>query len=134
MKLVPPDRVRDVVDAVLEVLDQGLDRRARAARAMLGPFHFHRLVRAGIGEAPAAFRRRTVTDVLREVGVRDVETRDPIEWERAMAARSWPARGARVEHRAIERAVQPLRLLGHAVPGTSVQKPSFSDRQSMAMC
>jgi hypothetical protein len=33
-------------------------------------------------------RRQTVIDVLRELGVADVEARDPIEWERAMAARS----------------------------------------------
>jgi len=33
-------------------------------------------------------RRQTVVDVLRELGVPDVEARDPIEWERAMAARS----------------------------------------------
>jgi hypothetical protein len=33
-------------------------------------------------------RRQTVMEVLRELGVADVETRDPIEWERAMAARS----------------------------------------------
>lgn len=127
MKPVRPDRLRDVVDAVLEALDEGLDGPALAARAMLSPFHFNRLVRAGIGEAPAAFRRRllleraawrlgrgasvtppvsftfgsviahiltasvirrqTVTDVLRELGVPDVETRDPIEWERLIAAR-----------------------------------------------
>jgi len=36
----------------------------------------------------SVIRRQTVIDVLRELGVRDVETRDPIEWERAMAARS----------------------------------------------
>ncbi|MBX3159482.1 MAG: helix-turn-helix transcriptional regulator [Deltaproteobacteria bacterium] len=62
MKPVPPDRLRDVVDAVLEALDDGLDGPAVAARAMLSPFHFHRLVRAGIGEAPAAFRRRLVLE------------------------------------------------------------------------
>jgi AraC-like DNA-binding protein len=62
MKPVPPDRLRDVVDAVLEALDEGLDGPALAARAMLSPFHFHRLVRAGIGEAPAAFRRRLVLE------------------------------------------------------------------------
>ena len=33
-------------------------------------------------------RWHTVIDVLRELGVRDVETRDPIEWERLIAARS----------------------------------------------
>jgi hypothetical protein len=54
-----PDRLRDVVDAVIEALDEGLDGRALAARAMLSRFHFNRLVRAGIGEAPAAFRRRS---------------------------------------------------------------------------
>jgi AraC-like DNA-binding protein len=62
MKPVQPDRLRDVVDAVLEALDEGLDGRALAARAMLSPFHFNRLVRAGIGEAPAAFRRRLLLE------------------------------------------------------------------------
>jgi hypothetical protein len=32
-------------------------------------------------------RRQTVIDVLRELGVKDAETRDPIEWERMMEAR-----------------------------------------------
>ncbi len=57
-----PDRLRDVVNAVIEALDEGLDGRALAARAMLSPFHFNRLVRAGIGEAPAAFRRRLLLE------------------------------------------------------------------------
>lgn len=56
------DRLRDVVDAVIEALDEGLDGRALAARAMLSPFHFNRLVRAGIGEPPAAFRRRLLLE------------------------------------------------------------------------
>jgi AraC-like DNA-binding protein len=87
MKPVPPDRLRDVVDAVLEALDEGLDGAALAARAMLSPFHFNRLVRAGIGEPPAAFRRRllleraawrlgrgaTVTDAGLEAGYDAVE-------------------------------------------------------------
>jgi AraC-like DNA-binding protein len=59
---VAPDRLRDVVDAVIEALDEGLDGRAVAARAMLSPFHFNRLVHAGIGEAPAAFRRRLLLE------------------------------------------------------------------------
>lgn len=62
MKPVSPDRLRDVVDAILEALDEGLDGAALAARAMLSPFHFSRLVRAGIGEAPAAFRRRLLLE------------------------------------------------------------------------
>jgi AraC family transcriptional regulator len=62
MKPVPPDRLRDVVDAVLEALDDGLDGPALAARAMLSPFHFNRLVRAGIGEPPAGFRRRLLLE------------------------------------------------------------------------
>jgi AraC-like DNA-binding protein len=57
-----PDRLRDVIDAVVEALDERLDGRALAARAMLSPFHFNRLVRAGIGEAPAAFRRRLLLE------------------------------------------------------------------------
>ncbi|MBL9018459.1 MAG: helix-turn-helix transcriptional regulator [Myxococcales bacterium] len=84
---VRPDRLRDVVDAVVEALDEGLDGKALAARAMLSPFHFHRLVRLGIGEAPAAFRRRllleraawrlghgaSVTDAALEAGYDAVE-------------------------------------------------------------
>src|SRR5689334_1924228 len=62
MKPVRPDRLRDVVDALLEGLDEGLDGRAVAARAMLSPYHFHRLVHAGIGETPAAFRRRLLLE------------------------------------------------------------------------
>jgi AraC-like DNA-binding protein len=82
-----PDRLRDVVDAVIEALDEGLDGRAMAARAMLSPFHFNRLVSAGTGEAPAALRRRllleraawrlgrraTVTDAGLEAGYDAIE-------------------------------------------------------------
>jgi AraC family transcriptional regulator len=57
-----PDRLRDVIDAVVEALDEGLDGRALAARAMLSPFHFNRLVRAGVGEAPAGLRRRLLLE------------------------------------------------------------------------
>ncbi len=57
-----PDLLRDVVDAVIEALDEGEDGRAMAARAMLSPFHFNRLVRAGIGESPGAFRRRLLLE------------------------------------------------------------------------
>src|SRR6478609_4873794 len=57
-----PDRLCDVLDAVLEALDEGLDGAALAARAMLSPFHFNRLLRAGIGEPPAAFRRRLLLE------------------------------------------------------------------------
>jgi AraC family transcriptional regulator len=57
-----PDRLRDVVDAVIEALDESVDGPALAARAMLSPFHFNRLVRAGIGEPPGAFRRRLLLE------------------------------------------------------------------------
>lgn len=84
---VRPDRLRDVIDAVIEAIDQGLDGRAVAARAMLSPFHFNRLVSAGIGEPPAAFRRRllleraawqlgrgaSVTDAALDAGYQAVE-------------------------------------------------------------
>src|SRR5688500_7058291 len=87
MRPVPPDRLRDIIDAVLEALDEGLDGVAVAARAMLSPFHFNRLVRQGVGEPPAGLRRRllleraawqlgrgaTVTDASLEAGYEAVE-------------------------------------------------------------
>jgi AraC-like DNA-binding protein len=57
-----PDRLRDVLDAVIEALGESVDGRTLAARAMLSPFYFNRLVRAGIGEAPATFRRRLLLE------------------------------------------------------------------------
>src|SRR4029079_13671241 len=45
-----------------EPLADGRAGRALAAGAMLSPFHFNRLVRAGIGEPPAAFRRRLLLE------------------------------------------------------------------------
>lgn len=35
----------------------------------------------------SVIRRQTVIDVMRELGVPDVETRDPNEWERLLEAR-----------------------------------------------
>ena len=57
-----PDRLRDVIDAVVDALDESLDGRGLAARALLSPFHFNRLVRAGVGEPPVAFRRRLLLE------------------------------------------------------------------------
>ena len=34
----------------------------------------------------AAVRRQAIAGALRELGVKDAETRDPIEWERLVAA------------------------------------------------
>jgi AraC family transcriptional regulator len=84
---VRPDLLRDVIDAVIEALDEQVDGRALAARAMLSPFHFSRLVKAGIGEPPAQLRRRllleraawqlgrgaSVTDAALEAGYDAVE-------------------------------------------------------------
>lgn len=62
MKRVSPDRLRVLLDAVLEAFDEGLDGRSLAGRAYLSRFHFDRLVGAGLGEAPAALRRRLLLE------------------------------------------------------------------------
>jgi AraC family transcriptional regulator len=74
MNRVRPDRLRVLLDTVLEALDEGLDGRALAGRAYLSRFHFDRLVAAGLGEAPSAFRRRLLLEragwqLTRTVGV-----------------------------------------------------------------
>jgi AraC family transcriptional regulator len=58
----PPDRLRDLVDTLLGGLDDGLDGGSMARRAYLSRFHFDRLVAGGLGEGPAAFRRRLLLE------------------------------------------------------------------------
>ena len=62
MTAVPRDRLRELVDTVLSALDDELDGQRLAGRAFLSRFHFDRLVSAGLGEAPAAFRRRLLLE------------------------------------------------------------------------
>jgi AraC family transcriptional regulator len=61
-----PDRLRHLVDVILASLDDSLgdevDGAELAARAFLSRFHFDRLVAAGLGEPPAAFRRRLLLE------------------------------------------------------------------------
>jgi AraC family transcriptional regulator len=62
MERVAPDRLRDLLDLVLTCLDEQDDGWAIAARAHVSRFHFDRLVAGGLGEAPAAFRRRLLLE------------------------------------------------------------------------
>jgi hypothetical protein len=62
---------------VLEALDEGLDGKALA----LGSVIAH-ILNVGV------MRRRSVISALRELGVSEVEARDPIEWEREVASRA----------------------------------------------
>jgi AraC-like DNA-binding protein len=62
MAVVAPDRLRDLLDTILEALDEGLDGGALASRAYLSRFHFDRLVARGLGEAPATLRRRLLLE------------------------------------------------------------------------
>lgn len=62
MKNVRPDRLRELVDTVLEAMDEDLDSGSLASRAFLSRFHFDRLVAAGLGEAPGTFRRRLLLE------------------------------------------------------------------------
>lgn len=55
---VAPDRLREITDALIASIDEGLDGAQVAQRAYLSRFHFDRLARAGLGESPAGFRRR----------------------------------------------------------------------------
>lgn len=58
----PRDGLRRLIDTVLAALDEGLDGRMLAGRAYLSRFHFDRLISAGLGEAPAGFRRRLLLE------------------------------------------------------------------------
>lgn len=58
MSRVPPDRLRQVLDLVLESLDERLDGTALAGRAHFSRFHFDHVLARGVREAPGSFRRR----------------------------------------------------------------------------
>ncbi|MDA0638281.1 helix-turn-helix transcriptional regulator [Nonomuraea sp. MCN248] len=62
MDNVRPDRLRALLDPVLGALDERLDGWQLAGRAHLSRFHFDRLLSAGLGEAPGAFRRRLLLE------------------------------------------------------------------------
>ncbi|MGH3353510.1 MAG: helix-turn-helix transcriptional regulator [Nocardioides sp.] len=83
------DRLRELLDAVLEGADDGVPRTLTqmAGDAFTSPFHFNRLLSRGAGEPPVAMRRRvmleraawqlqrggTVTDAAWAAGYESVE-------------------------------------------------------------
>jgi AraC family transcriptional regulator len=56
------DRLRALIDVLVESLDDPGRGDELAQRAYLSRFHFDRLVAAGLGESPAAFRRRLLLE------------------------------------------------------------------------
>jgi AraC-like DNA-binding protein/uncharacterized damage-inducible protein DinB len=57
-----PDRLRFLIDTIINALDEKIDGDGLAKRAYLSRFHFDRLVANGLGEAPATFRRRLLLE------------------------------------------------------------------------
>jgi AraC-like DNA-binding protein len=56
------DRLRGLIDVLVESVDAPADGDELAARAFLSRFHFDRLLAHGLGEPPAAFRRRLMLE------------------------------------------------------------------------
>jgi AraC-like DNA-binding protein len=56
------DRLRSLIDVLIDSLEQPARGDELARRAYLSRFHFDRLVAAGLGESPAAFRRRLLLE------------------------------------------------------------------------
>jgi AraC-like DNA-binding protein len=56
------DRLRELVDVLLESLDDPAAGTELARRAYLSRFHFDRLVAAALGESPGAIRRRLLLE------------------------------------------------------------------------
>lgn len=83
--MTPRDRLRELLDAVLDEDNRTLDDMA--GDTFTSPYHFNRLLSRGTGEAPVAMRRRvmleraawrlrqggTVTDAAWEAGYESVE-------------------------------------------------------------
>src|SRR5712671_4615373 len=62
MDRATPDRLRFLIDTLIDALDERIDGDGLAKRAYLSRFHFDRLVARGLGEAPATFRRRLLLE------------------------------------------------------------------------
>jgi AraC family transcriptional regulator len=60
--VAPRDRLRQFVDVLIDSLDDPVAGAELARRVFLSRFHFDRLVRAALGESPAAFRRRLLLE------------------------------------------------------------------------
>lgn len=56
------DRLRTLIDVLVDSLENPARGEELARRAYLSRFHFDRLVAAGLGEAPAEFRRRLLLE------------------------------------------------------------------------
>jgi AraC-like DNA-binding protein len=56
------DRLRSLIDVLVESVDDPAAGAELARRAHLSRFHFDRLVGAALGESPAAFRRRLLLE------------------------------------------------------------------------
>jgi AraC-like DNA-binding protein len=56
------DRLRTLIDVLLESLDRPAGGEELARRVYLSRFHFDRLVAAALGESPGAFRRRLLLE------------------------------------------------------------------------
>src|SRR4051794_41891607 len=57
-----PDRLRELIDLVLDSLDERADGAALAARAHFSRDHLDRLLAAATGESPVALRRRLLLE------------------------------------------------------------------------
>src|SRR3954454_21869750 len=57
-----PDRLRELIDLVLDSLDERADGAALAARANFSRDHLDRLLAAATGESPVALRRRLLLE------------------------------------------------------------------------
>jgi AraC family transcriptional regulator len=90
------DRLRTLIDVLIESLDDHERGAELARRAYLSRFHFDRLVAAAIGETPAAFRRR----LLLERAAYELSRRASVTWAAFDAGYSSPESFARAFRRA----------------------------------
>src|SRR5437867_8790782 len=73
------DALRRYLDLLVDTIDEEVGGDDLARRAYLSRFHFDRVVRAAVGEPPAALRRRSAIGAMRAAGVDGVDYGDPID-------------------------------------------------------
>src|SRR5207302_3784358 len=113
------ERLRTLIDMLIESLDDDERGAELARRAYLSRFHFDRLVAAALGETPAAFRRRLLLERAAyqlTLGASVTEAAFDAGYSSPRVVRACFPPRFRVDAKRIRRGLPPPRTQRHPLP------------------